>query len=184
MNRKLKLIFVYYLLSAVCMAVTVSGAIVSFLYSSSEARTLAQLQAIRVNGAKMKNAAREIEKITAALSTMLPAKHESSNIEPMMLESVDAVSARLKNAVMTVGDFSRDEDRVVLPIVLTGVFKNYGSFVRDVDYLQSMTFPFMFVESLTLSKTPSEEREGVHYTVKGYLKMHSSQKVAEHESEQ
>ena len=57
----------------------------------------------------------------------------------------------------------------------------YASFINDVGYLQSLASPFMFISSISISKSSDEKKGVVIFEIKGTLKMRSLGQAGRHE---
>jgi hypothetical protein len=153
MDQRLKRLLIYYAVSAFCATALISGAIISDRYITSLSNTLNQFQTLKINSVKMKTATEEME--------------------GAILTTVDAIKTRMKGADINLANLEKKENEVSLPIIITGAMGEYASFINDIGYLQSLASPFMFISSISISKSPDEKKSAVIFEIKGTLKMRS-----------
>jgi len=173
MDKKLKRLLIYYVLSAFCATVLISGAVLSDRYIASLSNTLNQFQTLKINHIKMKSSIREMEMTSARIESMIPTNYKVEEMEGAILITVDAIRSRIKGADIMVGNFDKKENEVALPITLVGTVGDYTMFINDIGYLQSLTSPFMFINSVSISKSAANTKEAVNFDIKGILKIQS-----------
>jgi hypothetical protein len=121
----------------------------------------------------MKRAIKEMEITSARIESMIPPNYKVEEMEGAILITVDSIRSRIKGADIMVGNFDRKENKVALPITLTGAIGDYTTFISDIGYLQSLTSPFMFINSVSISKSSVESKEAVNFDIKGVLEIQS-----------
>ena len=173
MDKKLKRLLIYYAVAAFCVTVTISGAVLSDYYITSLSNTLNQFQTLKINHIKMKSSIKEMEITSARIESMIPPNYKVEEMEGAILITIDSIRSRIKGADIVVGNFDRKENEVALPITLTGTIGDYTTFISDVGYLQSLTSPFMFINSVSISKSSAESKETVDFDIRGVLKIQS-----------
>lgn len=173
MDQRLKRLLIYYALSAFCAAALISGAILTDRYHNSLSNTLNQLQSLRINSVKMKKATKDMEEMSLQVGSLIPSSHHAEEMEGAILATVDAIKTRLKGADISVTNFEKKDKEIAMPVLITGSINEYASFIHDVGYLQSLISPFMFIHSISISKSSDEKRSAVIYEIKGTLKMRS-----------
>ncbi len=174
MNDKLKKLLIYYGVSAFCATILISGAILSDRYITSLSNTLDQFQTLKINNIKMKSAVKEMEATAARVESMIPPNYKVEEMEGAILTTLDSLRTRMKGVDILVANFDRKENEVALPVTITGAIGEYTQFVNDVGYLQALTSPFMFIQSVSISRSPAEKkREALHFDIRGVLKIQS-----------
>jgi hypothetical protein len=173
MDRKLKRLLFFYTVSAFCAVVFISGAILSGRYITSLSNTLNQFQTLKTNHIKMKGSIKEMEITSAKIQSMIPHNYKVEEMEGAILLAVDSIRSRMKGADMKVGTFERKENEVSLPVTIVGTIQDYTMFVHDLGYLQAMTSPFVFINSVSLSKSSTEAKDAVAFDIKGVLRIQS-----------
>jgi len=173
MDSKLKRLLFFYTVSVCCAVVLISGAILSGRYITSISNTLNQFQTLKINHIKMKGSIKEMEITSAKIQSMVPPDYKAAEMEGAILMAVDSIRSRMKGADMMVGNFERKENEVSLPITIVGTIRDYTMFVHDLGYLQAMTSPFVFINSVSLSKSSTETKDAVAFDIKGVLRFQS-----------
>ncbi|MCX5854963.1 MAG: hypothetical protein NTZ24_10450 [Deltaproteobacteria bacterium] len=173
MDKKLKRLLIYYVLSAFCATVLISGAILSDHYITSLSNTLNQFQTLKINHIKMKGSIKEMEITSEKIHSMVPPNYKVEEMEGAILMAVDSIRSRMKGTDMMVGNFDRKENEVALPITLKGAIGDYTTFISDIGYLQSLMSPFMFINSVSILKSSAESKEAVNFDIRGVLKIQS-----------
>jgi hypothetical protein len=173
MDQRLKRLLTYYAVSAFCATALISGAILSDRYIASLSNTVNQFQTLKINSVKMKTATKDIDGISAKVGSLIPPNYQTEEMEGAILATVDAIKTRIKGANITLANLEKKEAEVTLPVVITGAMGEYASFINDIGYLQSLSSPFMFISSISISKSPDEKKSAVIFEIKGTLLMRS-----------
>ncbi len=173
MNNKLKRLLIYYTISALFATVSISGAILSDRYITSLSNTLNQFQTLKINHIKMKGAVKEMETTSAKVQSMIQPNYKVEEMEGAILIAVDSIKSRMKGADIMLGNFERKENEIALPVTITGAIRDYAAFINNLGYLQSLTSPFMFINSVSISKPSTETKEAVNFDIRGVLKIQS-----------
>jgi hypothetical protein len=170
---RLKRLLIYYAMVAFLAAVLISGAIVSNRYSKSLSNTLDQFETLKINQFKMKGAVREMEATSSQVHSIIPSDYTLEQMEGALLKAVDSIKSKMKGANILVGSFAKAGNELHLPLTITGNLLDYMRFVNELSYLQSMTSPFMFIDSVSMEKSSAEKHEIIVYSIKGTLKIQS-----------
>jgi hypothetical protein len=173
MDQRLKRLLIYYAVSAFCATALISGAIISDRYITSLSNTLNQFQTLKINSVKMKTATKDMDKLSVNVGSLIPPHYQTEEMEGAILTTVDAIKTRIKGADINLSNLEKKENEVSLPIIITGAMGEYASFINDIGYLQSLASPFMFISSISISKSPDEKKSAVLFEIKGTLKMRS-----------
>jgi hypothetical protein len=173
MDNKLKRLLIYYGVSAVGATILISGAILSDHYIGNLSNTLQQFQTLKINNIKMKSAVKEMEATSLKVEAMIPPNYKVDEMEGAILATLDSIKKRMKTVDVLVADFDRKENETVLPVTLTGTIGDYAQFVNDMGHLQALTSPFMFIQSVAISKSLEGKKEVLHFDIKGALKIRS-----------
>ena len=171
MDARLKWLLTRYALSALLATALVSGAIVTESYLTSLEDTLTKFQTLKINSVKMKETSRKEDETVASVKSIFRQYDKKEALEGAILTSVDAIKARMKTADILVENFDRKGDEITLPIVMTGVIHDYGAFVGNVGYLQSLMSPFFYMNSLSITNMADEKGALVNFEVRGAMRM-------------
>jgi hypothetical protein len=173
MDQRLKRLLIYYAASAFCATAIISGAIISDSYITSLSNTLNQFQTLKINSVKMKTATKDMDKLSVNIGSLIPPNYHAEEMEGAILTTVDAIKTRMKGADINLANLEKKENEVALPIFITGAMGEYALFINDVEYLQSLASPFMFISSISISKSSDEKKSSVIFEIKGTLKIRS-----------
>jgi hypothetical protein len=121
----------------------------------------------------MKGAVKEMEMTSTKVQSMIPPNYKVEEMEGAILIAVDSIKIRMRGAELLLGNFERKENEISLPITITGPIRDYTAFINALGYLQSLTSPFMFINSVSISKSSSETKEAVNFDIRGVLKIQS-----------
>lgn len=173
MDGKLKRLLIFYGLSAFIATSLISGAILTNKYITSLSNTLNQFQTLKINYYKMRGAVREMEETSSRVQSIIPSDYKPEEMEGAVLAIVDSIKTRMKGVSIETGNFERKENEIILPITITGTVHEYAIFLQELRYLQSLISPFMFIETVSITKSLFETKEVVVYNIKGILKIQS-----------
>ncbi|MBN1613973.1 MAG: hypothetical protein JW950_05860 [Deltaproteobacteria bacterium] len=171
MDVRLKRLFVYYVLAVVCVALILSAIIITGKYAAVLSDTLAKYETIKNNALLMKRADKDIQAQITQVQSMLPGVFTPELAEGAIVTTLDKMAARLKDADVLVGAFNKKESEVSLPVTLSGMMGDYRAFLNYIGYLQSLNAPFFTIENLSLGAKVGEKQAGVHYEIRGFLKV-------------
>lgn len=166
--------FAYYIISGILFLMVLTGVIISKRYSDSLFDTQKKLLAARSNLISMKDAQVDMGKTIADLKAVVPSDFASMTPEERIFTRLDELKSRLKNAEIIVTNMDYKGDEVSLPVTIKfsisgkAAGKNYASFVNDIGYLQSVSFPFFSISSISMVQ--SQDRASISYEIKGALK--------------
>lgn len=169
MDKKLKKILISYTASAFCAVAMIAGAIFSEHYEASLAKTLDHLRTIQINTVKTKALIQEREAVATKVAAMIPPDGKDEAMEGAILATADAIKARMKVQV-EVAAFERKDKETALPVTISGPIRHYGTFLNDMGYLQSLTSPFLFIQTVTIAKASSKTEDMITFEIKGVLK--------------
>jgi len=173
MDIKLKRLLIYYAVSAFLATVLISGAMLSDRYIASLSNTLNQFQTLKINHYKMKGAVREMEATSSKVHSIIPSDYKPEEMEGAILASVDSIKSRIKGSNVAIENFNKKDNEVSLPVTITGNMGDYTIFINNLSYLQSLTSPFFFIDTVSISKSSDEAHEAVVYSIKGFLRIKS-----------
>jgi len=173
MDSKLRRLLIYYTVSAMLAATLISGTVLSSRYIASLSNTLNQFQTLKINHYKMKSAIREMEATALKVHSVIPSDNRPEEMEGAILGTVDAIKSRMRGATVVLEDFNKKESEVSLPITITGNISDYTIFINNLSYLESLTSPFLFIDTLSMAKSPGEAHETIAYSIKGILRIQS-----------
>jgi hypothetical protein len=111
--------------------------------------------------------------LSVNIGSLIPPNYHTEEMEGAILTTVDAIKTRMKGADINLANLEKKENEVTLPVSITGAMNEYASFINDVGYLQSLVSPFMFISSISISKSSDEKKGAVIFEIKGTLKMRS-----------
>jgi hypothetical protein len=171
MDDRLKRLFVYYGVSVVCAAVILSAIIITGKYAAVLSDTLVKYDTIKNNAQLMKRTDKNIQAQIAQVKSMLPGVFTPELAEGVIVMTLDKMAARLKDADVIVGPFEKKEGEVSLPVTLSGRLEDYRAFINYIGYLQSLNAPFFAINSVTIAAKIGDKQPGVHYEVRGHLKV-------------
>lgn len=170
---RLKRSFSYYIISGALFVMVLTGGIVSKRYGDSISISLKKLQAARSNLISMKDAQADMEKAITEVKALIPSDASKTPEEHIFI-GLDELKFRIKNAEIVVTNMEYKGDEVSLPVTIKSSIsgktaaKDYASFVNNIGYLQSMSFPFFSIGSISMLQ--SQDRASVTYEIKGALK--------------
>lgn len=170
MEGILKRLFIYYIISGILFLIALTGVVISKKYSDSLYDTLNKLQAVKLNIIRMKDAEDYIIQTISEARSVVPSDLGARSPEECIFISLDELKSRIKNADISVTNMEYKGDEVSLPVTIkaTVVGKDYASFVNNLGYLQSLSFPFFSISNISISQ--SEDKTAVLYEIKGTLK--------------
>ena len=173
MDAKLKRLLLYYALSALCATVLISGSILTETYSTGLSDTLNKFQTLKINSVKMKEASKHMDETLVNVRSTFPSYDKAEALEGSILTTVDSIKSHMKGVDITVANFEKKSDEISLPVILTGHIHDYTVFINNIGYLQSLTSPLFYINSLSISDQSNEKTAIINFEIKGTLKMQS-----------
>lgn len=173
MDKRLKKILFYHAASALCATILISGALLSDKYVTTLSDTLNQFQTLRINSIKMKDATQNMGATSLSVLSIISPYHKPEEMEGAILTTLDSIKSYMKDADITVSDFDKKGNEIVLPVTIAGHIHDYTAFVSHTGYLQSLVSPFFFINTISISKSSDEKKEEVCFVINGLLKMQS-----------
>ncbi len=164
-----KLLFLY-AVSGVLFLIALGGVIVLKKYGDSLSNTMNRLQTAKQNLIRIKEAHKDIAETIAEMKSIVPEDAAVRGPEERIFIGIDELKSRLKNAEVSITNIEYKGDEVSLPVGIkaSAAGKDYAAFVNAVGYLQSMSFPFFSIGSISISA--SQDKTAVLYEIKGTLK--------------
>ncbi len=174
LDAKLKRLLLYYAASAFCATVLISGSILTEAYVASLSDTLNKFQTLKINSIKMKEASKRMDVTLINVRSSFPSYGKTEALEGSILTTVDSIKSHMKGVAITIGNFEKKGGEIALPVNLSGPIRDYMAFISYVDYLQSLTSPLFFINSLSISDQSNEKNAVVNFDIKGTFKMQSA----------
>jgi len=166
-NGRLTRARLYYMMAGLVFVMVAASIILCVKYTDSLAVTVNTLQKVRLNLIHMRDASRTVESALYGIKTVLPPRMLSSTPEEMLLEGLDDLKLRLKDAGITLPNMERKSDEISLPVQIKLGTRDYTDLVNTIGYLQSLQFPFFGITNISLSQGPDK----VLCEIKGSLRM-------------
>ncbi|MFA4917049.1 MAG: hypothetical protein WC560_10310 [Syntrophales bacterium] len=173
MDKKLKKNLFYYAASALCAVIIISGTLLSGKYVTSLSDKLNQFQTLRINSIKMKVATQNMRTTSRSVLSIISPYLKQEEMEGAILTTIDSIKANMKDPDITVSDFKKSSNEIVLPLTISGQIHDYTSFVNHIGYLQSLFSPFFFIDTISISKSSDEKKDDVCFVINGLLKTQS-----------
>jgi hypothetical protein len=174
MDRKVKRLLILYIASALCCTLVFCGGILADRYASSLLKSYDLFQTIKVRKVNMKEAIKNIDLAISQVRTEMPGGMSAETTEAEVLLALDILKSRLKSSSISIDALEKNENDVILPVVIRGALSDYQTFMNDLGYLQSLKFPFFVIHSLSLDKLEREKKELVVFEIKGVLTMRTN----------
>jgi hypothetical protein len=173
MDKRLKKIIFYQAATALLAVIIISGALLSEKYVTTLSDTLNQFQILRINSIKMKDATKNMRATSLSAMSIIPLHYKPEEMEGAILSTLDSIKSRMKDASITVANFDRKGNEITLPVAIRGPVRDYGEFLNNIGYLQSLVSPFFFIDTLSISKSSEETKEEAGFVINGLLKIQS-----------
>jgi len=174
MDRKVKKLLILYITSALCCTLIFCGGILADKYASSLLTSYDLFQSIKVKKVNMKEAIKNIDLAILQVRAEMPSGMSAETTEADVLLTLDILKSRLKSSSISIDALEKKEDDIILPVTIRGALSDYQKFMHDLGYLQSLTFPFFVIRSLSLDKLEREKKEIVVFEIKGTLTMRTN----------
>jgi ACT domain-containing protein len=171
MDSKLKRLLIYFAVSAFFATFFIAGAILSSRYIASLSNTLDQFQTLKINYYKMKETVREMETTSSTVHSIIPGEYTLTEMEGALLSALDTMKSHMQGVDILMGDFEKKETEISLPLTLSGNITDYSVFMNDINYLQSLTSPFMFIHTLSIAKSADQSVGTITFNLKGILRI-------------
>jgi hypothetical protein len=110
---------------------------------------------------------------TAIQLTRSESYDKAEAMESAILTTVDSIKSHMKGVDITVANFEKKGDEVALPVTLTGQIRDYTVFINNINYLQSLTLPLYYIDSLSITDQSDEKKAVIKFDIQGTLKMQS-----------
>jgi hypothetical protein len=172
-DAKLKRLLFYYAASAFCATVLISGSILTETYVTSLSDTLNKFQTLKINSIKMKEASKHMDETLVNIKSIFPSYDKAESMESSILTTVDSIKSHMKGVDITVANFEKKGDEVALPVTLTGQIRDYTAFINNINYLQSLTLPLYYIDSLSITDQSDGKNAVIKFDIQGTLKMQS-----------
>jgi hypothetical protein len=169
MEKRLKRLVFYYIVSGLFFIMLMSGSIVLKKYNESASNTLNKLHSVKANLMKMENAIKDMDAEISEIKKIIPHDFRMRTPEEFIFIGLDELKSKIKEAEIAVTNMEYKGEEVNLPVTIKAALKDYVSFVNNIGYLQSMRFPFFSISHISISK--SQDKTQVLYEIKGNLRM-------------
>lgn len=172
-DAKLKRLLFYYAVSALCATALISSAILTERFMTSRADTLNKLQTLKINSIRMKEASKEMGITMEKIQTMLPTYTKTEAMESVILITLDSIKSNKKDVTVTITNFERKGDEITLPVNLSGIMRDYTTFINLIGFLQSHNLPLFAINDIMISNQSDGKNLMTRFDIKGTLKMQS-----------
>ncbi|MBF0558694.1 MAG: hypothetical protein HQL08_07940 [Nitrospirae bacterium] len=164
---RIKIAAFYCLAAGLVFTIILSAVILSGKYRDSLAIAVDTLQKARLNLMQVRDANRLVDSSLSGIKAIVPPGVFSIQPEVALLERIDDMKERAKDAEITVSNIDRKGDEVSLPVTMRSGVRDYTDLVNTVGYLESMRFPFFSITNVSI--TPSQDK--LQYDIRGALRM-------------
>ncbi|MBA4348652.1 MAG: hypothetical protein C0415_01490 [Thermodesulfovibrio sp.] len=174
-SAKLKRLLIYYIAVGVLSACVLSGIIILKKYEDSFSDTVKKLQTVKKNFARTGDIIKDMDLSTSAIKVVIPSDFTSKAPEDLIFIGLDDIKSRFGDAEISITNLEYRGEEVSLPVNIKGGMKDYITLVNNCGYLQSMSFPFFSIGSISLSQVQGKGSVSVVYEISGTLKISSRQ---------
>jgi hypothetical protein len=183
LDRKLKRLFITYILAGIVFAVILSLCITVREYTLSVNETLDELLRLRRNMTKIAEATADMKHSIEAIDSIISPDFFANSSEKQLLMGLDVLKSNLKGVTIAVTEFSHKDTELSLPIVIKGPMRDYTSFVGDIGMMQAMKFPFFSIMGAIIKKGELDvikeggervQRQTIIYEINGELRLPKS----------
>lgn len=174
MNNRSNRLFLCYVISGVIFIAVLSANIVLKKYGDSLSDALKKLDTVRSNLTDIKDAQAGIDRTITRVNALVPSDIASKTPEDRIFTILDEIKNRMRGAEITVTNIDHKGAEVILPVTIKAaisgktITRDYTQFVNNVGYLQSLSFPFFFIDGINMSQ--SQDKTSVLCEIKGSLK--------------
>jgi hypothetical protein len=151
-NRKLKRLFISYIVVSVIFIAVITLCIVVGKYADSLNATLRDLLTFRTNITRIHETTVDMKRSMETINANISPDYFSNSSEKQLLMGLDDLKTTMKNDAVTVTEFLYTDTEIGLPVSVRGVMNGYSSLVSDIGKLQSLKFPFFSLKSMTMKK--------------------------------
>jgi hypothetical protein len=180
-DRKLKRLFMSYIVVSIIFLAVIILCIVVREYADSLNETLMGLLSFRSNITRIEDAAIDLKHSVEAANAIISPDYFSNSSEKQLLMGLDVLKTTMKNDTVTVTEILYTDAEISLPVSVRGAMGGYSSFVNDIGKLQSLKFPFLSIKGITIKKDETiqvvketneiEERKVTTYEINGDLRL-------------
>ncbi len=170
-----KKLFLYYIVSGLIFALSLSAIIISKKYSNSLSNALYELQRCKINLFKMRDAINDMEIIASTMGELIPNDSSAKKPEIQISMKLDELKSRITEAEITVANMEYKEDEISLPVNIKAPMKDYTAFVNNISYLQSLKFPVFSLNSISIAQLQSKEALSPLYEINGAFRLPNRQ---------
>lgn len=166
--------FFYYIISGILFLTVLSGVIILRQYSNFLHDMQKKLQIAKINQDLMNEALIDMERNMKDLKTIIPLDFGAKMPEDRIFAAIDDMKFRMKDYEIVVGDIVYKDEEVSMTATIKysisgrAVTKSYTSFVNNIGYLQSMSFPFFSIGSISMKQ--SQDKASIVCEIRGALK--------------
>jgi hypothetical protein len=169
--KKLKKLFVYYIVSGIIFTLVISCAIMIKKYTISLYETYDSLLEFNIRYLKIKGATKDVDESIKTIKMLLPANLDAHSPEEFILITLDDLKSRMdKKAYVTVTNIEDKGNEIQLPVNIKGPLRDYTTMVNQVGYLQSLKFPFFAINGIKISKSDVQAKSLTTFEIVGVLK--------------
>ncbi|GER93733.1 hypothetical protein A45J_1489 [hot springs metagenome] len=163
-----------FIISGILFLTVLSGAVISKRYANSLHDMHKKLQTVKMNHVLMKEAVIDMEKTMTDLKTIVPSDFGTKMPEDRIFTAIDDLKFRMKDYEINVANIGYNGEEVNMPVTIKSSIsrktatKSYAGFVNNIGYLQSMSFPFFSISSISMKQ--SQDKVSVICEIRGTLK--------------
>jgi len=168
--KKLKKLFVYYIVSGIIFTLILSCAIMIKKYTISLYETYDRLLEFNIRYLKIKGAIKDVDESIKTIKMLLPANLDAHSPEEFILITLDDLKSRMDKAYVTVTNIEDKGNEIQLPVNIKGPLRDYTTMVNQVGYLQSLKFPFFAINGIKISKSDVQAKSLTTFEIAGVLK--------------
>jgi hypothetical protein len=180
-DRKLKRLFITYVVVSAIFLAVILFCIVMRKYAGSLDETLKGLLSFKSNINRIENATVDMKRSLETINATISPDYFSNSSEKQLLMGLDTLKTSMRNDTITVAEFSYTDAEVTLPVTIRGAMSSYASLVGDVGKLQSLKFPFFSIKGITIKKGETiqivragneiGEKQATVYEISGELRL-------------
>ncbi|MCX5810968.1 MAG: hypothetical protein NT178_00250 [Proteobacteria bacterium] len=171
-QKGLKRYFLFYIAALILFLIVLSSAILFNKYAASLNITLSKLYTIKINLVKVRDTIKDIHNSLYDIGKIIPQGMLGTSSTKYIYIGLDTLKSLVGKAQVTVATIEDKGDELRLPIIISGTITDYTVFLKSIENLQSMKFPFFTIGSLvTTGATGVKGEIAFTYEIQGILKM-------------
>jgi hypothetical protein len=166
-DQSLKKQYVVYILTALFFSLSLSAAAAIGRYHSEMRSTIEKLRTLSGSSAKVRMATRSTYESTLRIKKEIPLAYFSTPPETVLFQAVDTIREQVKDTEVVIESLQDRGTEVVLSIALKGPLADYGQFLKTIQFLESLRFPFFSASELTMTQ---EKDKAACYELRGSIR--------------